>query len=84
MGLMVISPVSESLLLFPRPPEPPPSPLPLDLLGVVVLATPHPFMVEDLLTIPRLIKKHVRVAAHRVWLLIPVASSHRLALGVHS
>ncbi|KAH0861461.1 hypothetical protein HID58_089722 [Brassica napus] len=40
MGLMVTSPVSESLLLLPPPPEPPPSVLPLDLLGGIPAPDP--------------------------------------------
>ncbi|XP_013673009.3 uncharacterized protein LOC106377337 [Brassica napus] len=40
MGLMVTSPVSESLLLLPPPPEPPPSALPLDLFGGIPAPDP--------------------------------------------
>ncbi|CDY45742.1 BnaC02g42400D [Brassica napus] len=40
MGLMVTSRVSESLLLFPPPPEPPLSALPLDLLGGIPAPDP--------------------------------------------
>ncbi|KAL0718747.1 hypothetical protein Bca4012_068070 [Brassica carinata] len=40
MGLMVTSPVSESLLLLPPPPDPPPSALPLYLLGGIPAPDP--------------------------------------------